>query len=91
VTWAADRLAAPGNVVCLHDYRSEHEAEQFYIAAGSIDKDIRHCRNLLVGVVRTRQVDLNSHEFSYQTKIARRPHRNPAALGIDRICPPAHF
>ena len=41
VTWAADRMAAPGSMVCLHGYRSEHEPEQFYIDKGPIELALR--------------------------------------------------
>jgi hypothetical protein len=46
VTWAADRMAAPGNMVCLHGYRSEHEPERFYIDKGPIELALRIAANL---------------------------------------------
>jgi hypothetical protein len=46
VTWAADPMAAPGNMVCLHGYRSEHEPEQFYIDKGPVELALQIASNL---------------------------------------------
>jgi len=48
VSWAADRMAAAGNMVCLHGYRSEHEPEQFYIDKGPIELALQIAANLAV-------------------------------------------
>ena len=47
VTWVEDPLAAPGNMVRLHNYRSEDEPEHFYIEKGPIELALQIAANLV--------------------------------------------